>query len=393
MAVPMGRWEAAPGRQAPLAHRPARKPRVTRCHGRVRHPGPLTGAGQGPISGGPSSQPTAPPRQPLRPPELGGAAPGTGSSPAPPRLGRAHRAAALPPAALSRDCSHLSPQTPSSACSLPAAGSPHSSSPASTLPVPCPEELSTGTTGIGAMLPGAASKVPPIPSGTPSPRSPLPHWPLLEPALLHKAKATAVPRRAEHPLSHPPRPHADLEETKQKPGLLLQPPARPRPHLAAKRPRQSNPPGRQRAATSLRCPGTAPVRNGRWGSPEPSSPTENRCPSHGPGSASAGRPGHLCQATSSGDTAPSLSVTPSPSGTPCQRQSCIRLLLHCLEMQPWAAAQLQGRACCRGTSEGRGAVGRHRWMWQALPTLRSGDPSPTGPGPRTALSQLPPTKG
>lgn len=45
MAVPTGKREAAPRHQALLARWPAREPRGTRSHGRLRHPGPLTGAG------------------------------------------------------------------------------------------------------------------------------------------------------------------------------------------------------------------------------------------------------------------------------------------------------------------------------------------------------------
>lgn len=86
-------------------------------------------------------------------------------------------------------------------------------------------------------------------------------------------------------------------------------------------------------------------RNGRSGSPEPLGPAETRCPSHGPGSTSAGRPGPLSQVTSTGD------VTPSPSGTPCPRQTHICLPLLHLETQPWApAAPVPLRAAERSLS-------------------------------------------
>lgn len=139
VAAPLGRWEAAPGRQAPLAHQSAREPRVAHCHGRVRHPGPLTGAGRGPISGGPSSQPTAPPRQPHGKGSDHRSSAGRHRGPA--GLGRPPGQPRSP----SRDGSHRSPQTLSSAWSLPAAPAvppllPHSA--------PHPEEPSTGTTGI-----------------------------------------------------------------------------------------------------------------------------------------------------------------------------------------------------------------------------------------------------
>lgn len=128
------------------------------------------------------------------------------------------------------------------------------------------------------------------------------------------------------------------------------------------------------------------MRNGRWGRPEPSGPAENRCPSHGPGSTIAGRPGHLFQVTSSSDKTPSPSVTPSPSGTTFPRQSCIRLPPHHLKTRPWALAPLallQGTAGCRGAGEGRGAAGRHRQTWQTLPMLwsRAGIPAPQGQDP------------
>lgn len=85
----------APG---PARRRPAREPWVVRCHGCLRHSGPLTGVGRGPISGGTSSQPTAPLRQPhgkgCDHRSLAGRHWG------PTGLSRAPRAAALPPQGL-----------------------------------------------------------------------------------------------------------------------------------------------------------------------------------------------------------------------------------------------------------------------------------------------------
>lgn len=89
------------------------------------------------------------------------------------------------------------------------------------------------------------------------------------------------------------------------------------------------------------------------GSPEPLGPAENCCP----GSTRTSQPGHLFQVTSFSDT------SPSSSGTSHPRLSCIHLPLRHLETQPWALAALsllQGTAGCRSTSEGRGAMGRHR---------------------------------
>lgn len=50
-----------------------------------------------------------------------------------------------------------------------------------------------------------------------------------------------------------------------------------------------------RAATRPHCLGTAPVRDGRWGSPKPLGPTENPCSSHEPGHAGWQVPSHQPQ--------------------------------------------------------------------------------------------------
>lgn len=169
----------------------------------------------------------------FRPPPLGRAAPGTGSSPPHLRLAERTGQPPLPPAALSRGCSHPPPRSSplSRSCQQP----PHSPTPPPCRLLPIPRNRALGILGLaqrcrGAHLRCSLSQVVPR-----SPHSPL-HLPLLELVLSHKAKLTAMPRRAGHHLPHL---HTAPEGTRHKPGLL-QPPAWSWHHLAAEQPWQSN---------------------------------------------------------------------------------------------------------------------------------------------------------
>lgn len=172
----VGRVMAAP---APGPAQPAREPQAVLPQPPASSQR-LTGVGWDPISGGPGVSPW-----PLRAARSGRA----------PVLGGRHWHRQLPGAAVllqqpfGRDHPHRCPQAPS-LCSSCRRQPPHS--PCAPSPQP-----STGITGIGAVLLGLHPG---------SPHSPLPHRPVLELAPLHKTKAMAMPRGAEHHLLHPPIP-------------------------------------------------------------------------------------------------------------------------------------------------------------------------------------------